>query len=115
MENLIKYYGLFKQKQNGVANPLKIATIFSYAANEEDPNANGLTNGLIPEENPMPDSGKINPFSRDKLDEFIDDYNAMFGTKYSTRDSQSYYNYYQDIAKRVRAGQVDILLVVNMS
>ena len=114
VENLIKYYGLFKQKQNGEANPLKIATIFSYAANEEDPNANGMTNGLIPEENPMPDSGKINPFSRDKLDEFIDDYNAMFGTKYSTRDSQSYYNYYQDIAKRVRAGQVDILLVVNM-
>jgi type I restriction enzyme, R subunit len=104
VENLIKYYGLFKQKQNGVANPLKIATIFSYAANEEDLNANGLTNGLIPEENPMPDSGKINPFSLDKLDEFIDDYNAMFGTKYSTRDSQSYYNYYQDIAKRVRAG-----------
>lgn len=114
VENLIKYYGLFKLKQNGVTNPLKIATIFSYAANEEDPNANGLTNGLIPEENPMPDSGKINPFSRDKLDEFIDDYNLMFGTKYSTRDSQSYYNYYQDIAKRVRAGQVDILLVVNM-
>jgi type I restriction enzyme R subunit len=114
VENLIKYYGLFKQKQNGVANPLKIATIFSYAANEEDPNANGMTNGLIPEENPMPDSGKINPFSRDKLDEFIDDYNGMFGTKYSTRDSQSYYNYYQDIAKRVRTGQVDILLVVNM-
>lgn len=114
VENLIKYYGLFKQKQNGVANPLKIATIFSYAANEEDPNANGMTNGLIPEENPMPDSGKINPFSRDKLDEFIDDYNLIFGTKYSTRDSQSYYNYYQDIAKRVRSGQVDILLVVNM-
>ena len=38
----------------------------------------------------------------------------MFGTKYSTKDSQSYYNYYQDIAKRVRQGQVDILLVVNM-
>lgn len=114
VENLIKYYGLFKQKQEGFANPLKIATIFSYAANEEDPNANGLTNGLIPEENPMPDSGKINPFSRDKLDEFIGDYNALFGTKYSTRDSQSFYNYYQDIAKRVRAGQIDILLVVNM-
>jgi type I restriction enzyme R subunit len=61
----------------------------------------------------MPE-GKINQRSRDKLDEFIEDYNGMFGTKYSTRDSQSYYNYYQDIAKRVRAGQVDILLVVNM-
>lgn len=113
VQTLIKYYELFKQKQEGLANPLKIATIFSYAANEEDPNANGLTNGLIPEENPMPE-GAINPYSRDKLDEFIADYNTMFGTKYSTQDSQTYYNYYQDIAKRVRQGQVDILLVVNM-
>lgn len=113
VQMLIKYYELFKQKQIGVANPLKIATIFSYAANEEDPNANGLINGLIPEENPMPD-GAVNPYSRDKLDEFIADYNGMFGTKYSTQDSQTYYNYYQDIAKRVRSGQIDLLLVVNM-
>ena len=113
VQTLIKYYELFKQKQAGMANPLKIATIFSYAANEEDPNANGLINGLIPEENPMPE-GAVNPYSRDKLDEFIADYNVMFGTKYSTQDSQTYYNYYQDIAKRVRTGQVDILLVVNM-
>ena len=113
VETLIKYYELFKKKQQDAAKPLKIATIFSYAANEEDPNANGLTNGLIPEENPIPE-GKINPYSRDKLDEFIADYNNMFGTKYSTSDSQSFYNYYQDIAKRVRQGEVDILLVVNM-
>lgn len=113
VQTLIKYYELFKQKQVGLANPLKIATIFSYAANEEDLNANGLTNGLIPEENPMPE-GPVNPYSRDKLDEFIADYNAMFGTKYSTQDSQTYYNYYQDLAKRVRQGQIDILLVVNM-
>ena len=113
VQTLIKYYELFKQKQMGAVKPLKIATIFSYAANEEDPNANGLTNGLIPEENPMPE-GAINPYSRDKLDEFIADYNVMFGTKYSTQDSQTYYNYYQDIAQRVRRGEVDLLLVVNM-
>ncbi len=53
------------------------------------------------------------PIQRDKLDEFIHDYNGLFGTKYGT-DSQSFYNYYQDIAKWVRAGEVDILLVVNM-
>ena len=114
VETLIKYYALFKEKQVGAAKPLRIATIFSYAANEEDPNANGLSSGLIPEENPMPEGVKINQRSRDSLDEFIGDYNLMFGTQYSTRDSQSYYNYYQDIAKRVRSGQVDILLVVNM-
>jgi len=113
VETLIKYYEIFKRKQEGSFNPLKIATIFSYAANEEDPGANGLTNGLIPEENPLPE-GKVNPYSRDKLDSFIADYNTMFGCNYSTRDSQTFYNYYQDIAKRVRQGQVDILLVVNM-
>ncbi len=112
---LIKYYELFKLKQADATRPLKVATIFSYAANEEDPGANGLINGLIPEESPdVPTGAKINQSSRDKLDEFIADYNAQFGTKYTTNDSQSFYNYYQDIAKRVRAGEIDILLVVNM-
>jgi type I restriction enzyme, R subunit len=114
VETLIKYYETFKAKQEGKDNPLKIATIFSYAANEEDPGANGLTDGLIPEESVILETTKINTYSRDKLDGFINDYNNMFGTKYSTKDSQSYYNYYQDIAKRVRQGQVDVLLVVNM-
>jgi len=113
VKTLIKYYELFKEQQKGAIKPLRIATIFSYAANEEDPNANGLTDGLISEEAPLVE-GKINKDSREKLDEFIGDYNVMFGTKYSTNDSQSFYNYYQDIAKRVRAGQIDILLVVNM-
>jgi type I restriction enzyme R subunit len=118
VENLIQYYQLFKQKQEGLAKPLRIATIFSYAANEADPTANGLDNGLIsgiiPEENPPTEGAKVNQYSRDHLDSFIQDYNVMFGTKYSTNDSQSFYNYYQDIAKRVRQGEIDILLVVNM-
>jgi len=118
VENLIQYYQLFKQKQEGLAKPLRIATIFSYAANEVDISANGLDNGLIsgiiPEENPPTEGAKVNQYSRDHLDSFIQDYNSMFGTKYSTNDSQSFYNYYQDIAKRVRQGEIDILLVVNM-
>ncbi len=111
IDNLIQYYALFKQKQETAERPLKVATIFSYAANEESP----LANGLIPEESPdVPSGARINQSSRDKLDAFIDDYNALFGTKYSTNDNQSFYNYYQDIAKRVRNGEIDILLVVNM-
>ena len=113
VDTLIKYYDLFKKKQEGAKKPLRVATIFSYAANEEDQGANGLTSGLIPEESPTLD-GNVTGYSRDKLDEFIEDYNDMFGTRYSTKDSQSFYNYYQDIAKRVRQGEVDILLVVNM-
>ena len=54
------------------------------------------------------------PHKREKLDAFIRDYNAMVGTKFSTKDTQSFYNYYQDIAKKVKDRKVDILLVVNM-
>lgn len=122
VEALIKYYALFKEKQKEAERPLRIATIFSYAANEEDKSSSSLygasgndsLDGLIPEENPMPEGNNINAYSRDMLDTFIADYNVMFGTKYSTQDSQTYYNYYQDIAKRTKAGQIDILLVVNM-
>jgi len=111
IDTLIKYYDLFKAKQAEAAKPLKVATIFSYAANEENP----LANGLIEEESPdIPSNAKVNPYSRDKLDACIADYNALFGTQYNTNDSQTFYNYYQDIAKRVRNGEVDILLVVNM-
>lgn len=111
IETLHKYYALFKEKQQDAAKPLKIATIFSYAANEES----ALANGMIPEEpTELPSGAQIDQSSRDKLDSYIADYNAMFGTQFSTNDSQSFYSYYQDIAKRVREGKVDILLVVNM-
>jgi len=106
---LIQYYDLFKSKKLEGKHNLKIATIFSYTANEEDQDANGM----IPDELDM-ESKKVNVHTREKLDEYIEDYNEMFGSKFSTKDSQSFYNYYRDIAKRVKARQVDILLVVNM-
>jgi len=115
VDTLIKYYELFKLKQADVARPLKIATIFSYAANEEDPDANSVNSGAIPEESlEVPTGTRINQTRRDKLDEYIADYNALFGTKCSTKDSKLFENYYKDIAKRVRKGEIDILLVVNM-
>lgn len=52
--------------------------------------------------------------SREKLDEFIGNYNQMFETKFSTKDSESFYNYYNDISKKVKERKIDILLVVNM-
>lgn len=56
----------------------------------------------------------MNVHSRESLDACIADYNGMFGTNYSTKDSKLFYAYYKDIGKRVKARQVDILLVVNM-
>jgi type I restriction enzyme, R subunit len=107
---LIKYYELFASKKAEGKHNLRVATIFSYAANEDDKDADGI----------LDDGGEVtggdvgNPHTRDKLEGFIGDYNAMFGSKYSTKDTQSFYNYYQDIAKKVKERKVDILLVVNM-
>ncbi len=106
VDMLIKYYEMFKSKEHN----LKIATIFSYSANEEDKDANGYEN-LDESDGASVDEENINKYSREKLDEFIDDYNSMFGTKYSTKDSQSFYNYYNDISKKVKNREVDIYLL----
>ena len=58
--------------------------------------------------------GKFLQIPETKLDEFIGDYNKTFETKFSTKDSKSFYNYYNEIAKRVKQREIDILLVVNM-
>ena len=114
VDTLIKYYELFKKKKASDGHNLRIATIFSYAANEDDKDATGF----LPEELSVIDEPKalygLNVHSREKLDEFISDYNTMFGTNFSTKDSESFYNYYNDISKKVKERQIDILLVVNM-
>lgn len=111
---LIKYYDLFKRKKEEGKHNLNIATIFSYSANEEDADANGF----IPEEVSVVEDPAalygLHIHSREKLDEFIEDYNQLFDTKFSTRDSESFYNYYNDISKKVKERKIDILLVVNM-
>jgi type I restriction enzyme R subunit len=107
---LIKYYELFAKKKAEGKHKLKVATIFSYRANEDDKGADGI----LDEDEEVVGGEGGNPHTRDKLDGFIGDYNGMFGTNFSTKDTQSFYNYYQNIAKQVKAGKVDILLVVNM-
>jgi type I restriction enzyme R subunit len=111
---LIQYYRIFQKLKEEGKHHLKIGTIFSYGANEDDVDANGF----LPDEmqmaaEPIPLYGKAQ-HTRESLDEFIADYNKIFNTKYSTKDSQSFYNYYQDISKRVKNRDLDILLVVNM-
>ena len=106
VEMLTKYYETFRSKEHN----LKIATIFSYSANEDDKDANGLYES----DGAHIDEEHINKHSREKLDEYIADYNKIFGTKYSTKDSKTFYNYYNELSKRVKKGEVDLLLVVNM-
>lgn len=114
IDTLIKYYDiLYNRKENGKHN-LKIATIFSYAANEDDADATGF----LPEELSVVEEPKtlygLHAHSREKLDQYIEHYNKMFGTSFSTKDSISFYNYYNDISKKVKERKIDILLVVNM-
>jgi type I restriction enzyme R subunit len=110
VKTLLAYYELFKRKREAGEHDLRVATIFSYQANEEDADADGMGTG-----DDMPDDSRpVNRHSRDALDACITDYNGDFGTNYSTRDSKSFYAYYKDIGKRVKAREVDILLVVNM-
>ena len=110
VDTLTKYYDLFKERKQAGKHNLKIATIFSYGVNEDDKDANGF----LPDEMEVNETGKVNKHSRDKLEEYIADYNKMFGTSYNTKDSESFYLYYKDIGQRVKRKEVDILLVVNM-
>ncbi|NQZ15025.1 MAG: type I restriction endonuclease subunit R [Alphaproteobacteria bacterium] len=110
VKTLLKYYELFKAKKDAGEHDLRVATIFSYQANEEDADADGMGAG-----DDMPDDGApVNKHSRESLDDCIADYNGMFGTNYSTKDSKAFYSYYKDIGKRVKRKEIDILLVVNM-
>ncbi|MAI66178.1 MAG: type I deoxyribonuclease HsdR [Alteromonas sp.] len=108
---LIKYYELFAKKKAEGKHNLRVATIFSYAANEEDPDADGLDDNDLDK---VAEPQAVYSHSRDKLEKFIGDYNEMFSCSYTTKDSESFYNYYNDISKKVRQRKVDILLVVNM-
>ncbi len=119
---VVEYYKLFQKKKEQGLHNLKVATIFSYQANEDDKDAVG---NFIDEEFAFESDQAMNiaaepqalyntEHSRDYLEEFIGNYNKEFGTNYTTKDSKSYYNYYNDVAKRVKHKQIDILLVVNM-
>ncbi|MDV7187423.1 type I restriction endonuclease subunit R [Lutibacter sp. TH_r2] len=122
IENLIKYYDLFKKKKEAGEHNLRIATIFTYGANEEDEEASGSlpdTQNKAAEPKPV---YKLN-HTREKLEEYIVDYNKMFDTAFSTKDSKQFENYFKNISKRLKEREkvtfdekdrLDILLVVNM-
>ena len=105
------YYQEFK-KQMG-ADPtkkLRIATIYSYGANEAEFDED--TSGILDEEN-SEDTSALDRSSRDFLEAAIKDYNEMFHTNYST-DSDKFQNYYKDVSLRMKNKELDLLIVVNM-
>lgn len=101
------YYEEFKRQI--AADPtkkLRIATIYSYGANEAE------TDEILGEENPE-DTSALDQTSRDFLESAIQDYNEMFHTNYST-DGDKFQNYYKDVSLRVKNKELDLLIVVNM-
>lgn len=100
------YYESLNNLQSGSDRPLKIATIFSFAANEEQ-NAIGEILDETFEPSAMDNSAK------EFLSLAIKDYNAMFKTNYGV-ESKEFQNYYRDLAKRVKDKEIDLLIVVGM-
>lgn len=100
------YYETFKRLQSAVKNPLKIATIFSFAANEEQDAIGDIADESFEVE-------AMNSTAKEFLKSAINDYKGYFATNYDV-DAKSFQNYYRDLAKRVKNKEVDLLIVVGM-
>ena len=101
------YYKELQDQQKDSEKPLKIATIFSYAANESQ-----VAIGEIDDESFSP-ADLVDISSKEFLSSCIDDYNQLFGTNF-TINGNDFQNYYRDLAKRVKNREVDLLIVVGM-
>ncbi len=100
------YYEELNLLQRNSEKPLKIATIFSFAANEEQ-----SAIGEIPDENFEPTAMDLS--AKEFLTKTIDNYNTLFGTSFGI-DGKEFQNYYRDLAKRVKNKEVDLVIVVGM-
>lgn len=101
----MKYYVEFKRQLEETKRDLTIATIYSYAANGEDPEDGLLEEGF--------ETDGLDQSARDFLEAAIQDYNRAFSTNFDT-SSDKFQNYYKDLSMRVKNREVDILIVVNM-
>ena len=100
------YYEAFKNLQKDKEKPLKIATIFSFAANE-------IQDAIGDIEDETFEPSAMDSSAKEFLSSAINDYNTMFKTSYGV-DSKEFQNYYRDLAKRVKSKEVDLLIVVGM-
>ena len=100
------YYKSFSDLQKGVKKPLKIATIFSYAANEEQSSKGELIDETF-------EPSALDSSAKEFLASAIKDYNEMFKTNFGV-DSYEFQNYYRDLANRVKKQEIDLIIVVGM-
>ena len=100
------YYESLRDLQKGSDKPLKVATIFSFAPNEEQDAVGDILDESF-------DVSAMNSSAKEVLSEAVADYNALFKTNFSI-DSNGFQNYYRDLALRVKSQEVDLLIVVGM-
>lgn len=100
------YYECFRELQKTSDKPLKVATIFSFAANEEQDAIGDIQDESF-------DVSAMNSSAKEFLSAAIADYNSLFKTNFSV-DSNGFQNYYRDLAKQVKAKEIDLLIVVGM-
>ena len=100
------YYETLKDLQKDTDKPLRVATIFSFAANEEQEAIGDIQDESL-------EVSALNSSAKEFLTAAIADYNAHFKTSFSV-DSNGFQNYYRDLAKQVKAGEIDLLIVVGM-
>src|SRR5690606_22362147 len=100
------YYECFRELQKNSDKPLKVATIFSFAANEEQDAIGDIQDESF-------DVSAMSSSAKEFLSAAIADYNTFFKTSFSV-DSKGFQNYYRDLAKRVKNKEVDLLIVVGM-
>jgi len=100
------YYESFRELQKNSDKPLKVATIFSFAANEEQDAVGDIQDESF-------DVSAMNSSAKEFLNAAIVDYNTLFKTNFSV-DSNGFQNYYRDLAKQVKAKEIDLLIVVGM-
>ena len=100
------YYESFKDLQKDSDKPLKIATIFSFVANEEQDAVGDILDESF-------DVSAMNSSAKEFLSAAIADYNELFKTNFSV-ESNGFQNYYRDLAKQVKAKEIDLLIVVGM-
>lgn len=126
IDNVIQYYDIFQKKKLAGEHDLRIATIFTFGANEASEDAADY----LPDDEefdaaaePKPDYTKSS-HTRDKLDQYIADYNKMYNVNFSTKDGKEFENYFKNISQRLKEREkknfndkkdrLDIVLVVNM-
>lgn len=116
IDAVIEYYELFKRKKVNGEHDLKIATIFSYAQNEDELEDKVSAQVKMAAEPQAEYESNYKPHRREILESYVHDFNEQFGEKQNIKDTEGFYNYYNAVAKKSKhpKPETDILLVANM-